>query len=247
VDISSGSGVQSIVKKDQSIAFISGSQEVFVSNDNGVTWNSTPIIEYPENKIFYINDQFTFFIQSNENVYTSSDGASWNVNNYGYRIVNYLETSSGITAITRDRGIFKIGSSLDQVLDTVNAFREQNSIIEVINDPRYILNSENNFEVFGYFYDSLTRHVKGISTDGGDSWTFEEYNLPTSERNPTEIRLPYEKDGFKKYGDYYVAELWSNLRNNPVPHYSTDGGINWQIINDDNLLLYSGISVVYLE
>ena len=52
---------------------------------------------------------------------------------------------------------------------------------------------------------------------------------------------------FKKYDDFYVADLWSALRNSTAPHYSTDGGKTWSLINDDNLLLFTSAPIIQLD
>ena len=177
------------------------STEIHITNDDGVSWSSQQIIEFPENDIFSINGQFVFFARSNNNVYISDDGISWNVFNYGYKIFDYLETSTGLIAVGQNV-IFKIGADLSQVTDTIRAIREDlNGFKEELGNAIYILNSENEYEAFGFFSDSISRPTKGISADGGESWTFESFNLPMVEGSPNEIRFPYYNNDIQKYGD----------------------------------------------
>ncbi len=239
--------VSDIIKRNGIILTI-GNNEIYTSNDDGQSWTSQQFLEPINHKLYFLADQFVFFGLGNNNIYTSSDGLNWNVNNYGYEINAFVETNNGFMIIGQ-YSVFKLGSSLDQVLDTIDAFKQSGSGPEYINNPYYVLLDENNIEVFGTFYDSVGEYaVKGISQDGGLTWLYENTEIPRQENNSNYFGFPVQKDGFKKMNDNtYIASLWSNLRNNNVPYFSKDGGITWNRIQDESVYFEFDTPVYWIE
>ena len=210
------------------------SNTIYTTTDNGLNWQNTSLVENFTGNIFYLNDEFVFFVSSG-NIYTSQDGSSWNVSNIGFTFDQVLNYDGGYyLGSINSNSLYKTAQDYETILDTILVERIDTTQDNTLSQARFLLNG-NNLEAFGTFYDDdiqMEVPYKCTSLDDGQTWTFERTNTPVSRSSGSSINWPYDSDwSFTYQNGFYYANFYSDLIARTVPHYSTDG-IDWQRVND---------------